>query len=317
MDSNHTESGDQETGLRDGYQGNDENGKHWPPQVPNRAPAAARSVRRQLARLAATSPTTSGSTRGRLRQLRGRCCELRLLVLLERIARAARRPRRLPLRRRWLRLPAGPYCSTACSRATTTAATSLGTRPGFAVRRRPASPRPGTAPTGMRTRTRGPARPPRSTTTGRRTSRATTPSKCRRDRAAATMVIAAAATTRRVRGRAYARARQRRRARLLAGQEGTAAFLKQYFVGDHLDVDDDAKTYCAERDASLVTIHPGRERGRYSACIAGGMRNCWPAHATIAEWYWHTGEAPRGRIGTGPRDMLRRRGPCLSRRVAR
>ena len=66
-----------------------------------------------------------------------------------------------------------------------------------------------------------------------------------------------------------------------------------YFVGDYSTSYNDAKTYCAERDASLVTIHSQAENeAAYSACIAGGMRNCWLGlEAYGSEWYWHTGEA--------------------------
>ena len=77
------------------------------------------------------------------------------------------------------------------------------------------------------------------------------------------------------------------------GKKGYRCLPSEYFVGDYSTSYDDAKTYCAERDASLVTIHSQAENeAAYSACIAGGMRNCWLGlEAYGSEWYWHTGEA--------------------------
>ena len=99
-----------------------------------------------------------------------------------------------------------------------------------------------------------------------------------------------------VRRRIPAGPRQRRHPR----RRGTAVF----DVGDYSTSYDDAKTYCAERDASLVTIHSQAENdAAYSACIAGGMR---PLARPLGdrEWYWHTGEALSWTNGTGPRAML-------------
>ena len=153
--------------------------------------------------------------------------------------------------------------------------------------------RRGTGTDCARTRTKRHARPPRSTTTGRRTSRATTRASVGNMTALRMMVIAAATTTKRG-ARTGTRSCAATKASTTAGRarRGTAASLESTLSATTRRRTTTRRPMRPAAKASRTIHSQAENEAAYSACIAGGMRNCWLGlEAYDREWYWHTGEA--------------------------